>query len=700
MLIRLWGTRGSIPANGVRFSRYGEMTSCIEVRTDENDVLILDAGTGIRDLGKSLMPEIGSGAIRSLHLLLSHWHLDHIQGLPFFAPIYNPDSGLIIHGALAKENLDLNTALGRLFDGLQFPLQWKAVPRHTLHDFTAGDELHLGSACVTTCPTCHPGGCTAFRITADGWSFAFTGDHEIPLDEREDISRTAATDRLFSFLAGSDVVLADAHFTEHDHQAHPGWGHSDFAQWPKPLAERGVRHLIYTHYCPDYTDRDIDRSLAELHASYDGLPMTIQAGQQGASIDREGLVDEGGNEAEHCEICDFLPYLSGHAESHTMLTTILRQARDFTGADAGTIYLRSGDELIFAASQNDTLFPYSQASKAVYLNSRIPLNKDSIAGYVACTGKTLNIADVYCMPANIPFSFNPSYDKKTGYRTQSVLAMPLRDGDAASKVIGVIQLINSTRDGRTVPFAPAMESLIARLGIITNISLQRAATIYETIERILLAGNMHDPKETGMHVLRVGSVAAELYHKWAEKHGVDPEDMLVAKGQLRLAAMLHDVGKLGIPDSVLKKPGRLTEDEYHIMQRHTALGASLFAAGHHEIDRMVHDISLHHHARWDGKGYTGDPNIPSPAGEAIPLCARITAVADVYDALVSKRSYKEAWGPEKALGILKEEAGTHFDPEIVECLEEIQDITAAIYDCYQDDNGKDVAEDEAARYLV
>ncbi|MBO4313343.1 MAG: MBL fold metallo-hydrolase, partial [Desulfovibrio sp.] len=339
MLIRLWGTRGSIPANGARFSRYGGMTSCIEVRTDENDVIIIDAGTGIRDLGKSLMPELENGSIRSLHLLLSHWHLDHIQGLPFFTPVYNKESGLVIHAALDDERLDLKTALGRLFDGLQFPLQWKDVPSHALRDFTAGDELQLGSARVTTCPTCHPGGCTAFRITADGWSFAFTGDHEIPLDERKGISSAAATDRLFSFLAGADVVLADAHFTEHDHQAHPGWGHSDFAQWPKPLAERGVRHLIYTHYCPDYTDMDIDRSLAELHASYDGLPMTIQAGQQGASIDREGLVDEGGNEAEHCEICDFLPYLSGHAESHTMLTTILRQARDFTGADAGTIYL-------------------------------------------------------------------------------------------------------------------------------------------------------------------------------------------------------------------------------------------------------------------------------------------------------------------------------------------------------------------------
>ena len=118
------------------------------------------------------------------------------------------------------------------------------------------------------------------------------------------------------------------------------------------------------------------------------------------------------------------------------------------------------------------------------------------------------------------------------------------------------------------------------------------------------------------------------------------------------------------------------------MQKHASLGASLFDKGTEGIDRIARDIALHHHAKWAGGGYTGDESLPSPSGTDIPLWARITAIADVYDALVSRRCYKEPWNSDKALEILQKDAGTHFDPELVNDFVEIRDTVEAIINRY------------------
>ena len=152
--------------------------------------------------------------------------------------------------------------------------------------------------------------------------------------------------------------------------------------------------------------------------------------------------------------------------------------------------------------------------------------------------------------------------------------------------------------------------------------------------------------------------------------------------------MLHDVGKVAIPDSILKKPGKLDDAEYRRMQTHSILGGRLFAEAATPYDEASRDVATHHHEKWDGTGYPGrvtadslealpaelsaNPEAPPLRGEEIPLFARIVAVADVYDALTSRRAYKEPWTAEQVAEFLRKESGRHFDPELVGIALELQ----------------------------
>jgi Response regulator containing a CheY-like receiver domain and an HD-GYP domain len=209
--------------------------------------------------------------------------------------------------------------------------------------------------------------------------------------------------------------------------------------------------------------------------------------------------------------------------------------------------------------------------------------------------------------------------------------------------------------------------------------------VRSSINRLMRIASLHDPSETGPHAERVGAIAAELYQEWAEARGEAEEDIRYYKGQLRLAAMLHDIGKVGVSDLILKKPGALTDEERAIMRTHTYLGSTLFAQDTGDISELAMDTTLHHHQKWDGTGYSGHSGTPVLAGENIPLAARITALADVFDALVSKRCYKEMWSFDEARARLREESGRHFDPELIDCFFEITDLITSIYERFPDD---------------
>jgi response regulator RpfG family c-di-GMP phosphodiesterase len=192
----------------------------------------------------------------------------------------------------------------------------------------------------------------------------------------------------------------------------------------------------------------------------------------------------------------------------------------------------------------------------------------------------------------------------------------------------------------------------------------------------------------------VGSYSAEIYHRWARKKGIPEITIKRTKDTLRLASMLHDVGKVGISDTILKKPGRFEPHEAAIMKWHSVFGAALFANTTSELDKMCMEVALGHHERWDGQGYPGrvDQDLTKVrelclvpiAGEDIPIAARITALADVYDALCSRRVYKEAWPEEEVLQTILEGRGTQFDPDVVDAFMEIQDVIRAIRAKFQE----------------
>ncbi len=200
-----------------------------------------------------------------------------------------------------------------------------------------------------------------------------------------------------------------------------------------------------------------------------------------------------------------------------------------------------------------------------------------------------------------------------------------------------------------------------------TMAIQRAQMTRTLLLRMIGMAELRDPKETASHVNRVASYAVEIYDGWAVRNGVSRKERVRNRDILRMAAMLHDVGKVAISDMILKKPGRFTEDEFQLMQSHTWLGANLFTDRQSEFDQMAAEVASTHHECWDGGGYP-----KGLAGEDIPLFGRIVSIADVYDALCSRRVYKEAWDEDAVLQEIRELRGVKFDPEVT-------DIFLAVY---------------------
>jgi HD-GYP domain-containing protein (c-di-GMP phosphodiesterase class II) len=331
----------------------------------------------------------------------------------------------------------------------------------------------------------------------------------------------------------------------------------------------------------------------------------------------------------------------------------------------------------------------------IYSVFSVAIDEKSIAGYCALTGKLINVPDMYNIPHDAPYSFNSSFDKISGYKTTSTLTIPLVTAD--SRLLGVIQVINSKDDqGNTITFSGDDEFLITHFAANATVALQRAYVTRAMILRMIKMSELRDPKETGTHVNRVAGYAVEIYDRWAYHHGVSSEERGKFRDTLRIAAMLHDAGKVAISDVILKKPARFTPEEYLVMQHHTIYGAGLFDDPQSPMDIIARDIALTHHENWDGTGYPGwiDPVTEAVIkadkdgkplgrkGEEIPLPGRIVAIADVFDALCSKRVYKDPWTEEQVLMEIRQLSGVKFDPELVDIFFEILPSIKQIQNLY------------------
>lgn len=376
----------------------------------------------------------------------------------------------------------------------------------------------------------------------------------------------------------------------------------------------------------------------------------------------------------------------------TILDQILYEARKLTNADAGSIFLHEDSRLKFSYVHNDTLFSKDDSNAELYADFTIPVDETSIVGYAALTKEILAIDNAYNIPEDRPYTFNPHYDNKSGYKTISILTLPLMSFQ--NRLVGVMQLINAKNEsGKVIPFSEDSKVYLPFFANNASVAIERGIMHRELILRMVKMSELKDPKETGAHVQRVGAYSAEIYERWARNHKIKKKERKRVKDLIRLASMLHDVGKVGVTDFILKKPGKLTNEEFAVMKWHTVYGARLFIHNTSELDIMSSEIALNHHEKWDGSGYPGKINnimgelqsfgAPKKHDE-IPISARITSLADVFDALSSRRSYKDPWPDEKVLSIIESDSGTHFDPEVVEVFFQIFDVIKAIREKYKD----------------
>ena len=287
---------------------------------------------------------------------------------------------------------------------------------------------------------------------------------------------------------------------------------------------------------------------------------------------------------------------------------------------------------------------------------RIPLGA-GLAGHSIRTGEPIFIDDAY---TNEPYRDALEHgalltDKQTGYRTKALLVIPFRNNEG--QVIGCYQAVNKMTESGT--FSERDLRNLSLAASYSGKSIESALLVQEIEETqreiIFTMGEIGESrsKETGNHVKRV----AEYSYILALGLGLSQTEADL----LKMASPMHDIGKVAIPDSILQKPGKLTEEEFELMKTHTEIGYNLLKNSKRRILKTAAIVAEQHHEKWNGKGYPHGLK-----GEEIHLYGRITAIADVFDALGSDRVYKRAWELERILDLFGEERGQHFDPRIVD----------------------------------
>jgi hypothetical protein len=305
---------------------------------------------------------------------------------------------------------------------------------------------------------------------------------------------------------------------------------------------------------------------------------------------------------------------------------------------------------------------------------RIP-STAGLVGYAVTHDKAVFIDDAYTNEEYKSYLINGALkmDQHTGYHTKAMMVIPFRNSQG--EIIGAYQAINkltaseqfSDKDMEYLTLAASYAGKSLESALLTS---EIEETQKEIIFRMGEIGESRS-KETGNHVKRV----AEYSYLLALGLGMSQEEAEL----LKMASPMHDIGKVAIPDSVLNKPGKLTDEEFKIMQNHTHIGYNLLKNSSRHILKTAAVVAYEHHEKWNGRGYPRGIK-----GEDIHIYGRITAIADVFDALGSERVYKKAWELDRILNLFKEEQGEHFDPQVVEAFFKQVPAIIRVRDQYSD----------------
>ncbi len=291
MKIKFWGVRGSIPSPGPATQRYGGNTTCIEVRTDDNDLIILDGGTGIFPLAQQLLKELPL----TVHILNTHSHWDHIQGLPFFLPIFIPGNTVHLYGAFdpisgAGPERIMNIQMQYSY----FPVR-EAEIKSRMHYLTVmpNEVIKIGTSKITPTLLSHPVINMGYRIECRGKSMFFTGDHEPhyniyePDDEGYAEYQIMIDEQRLAIeeaIRGVDVLIADSSYTIDEYPTKKGWGHGTFDGCIELAHAAGAKILYCTHHEPTRSDDDLEKVFAEAVARHADKKMDIRLAREGDEI--------------------------------------------------------------------------------------------------------------------------------------------------------------------------------------------------------------------------------------------------------------------------------------------------------------------------------------------------------------------------------------------------------------------------------
>ncbi|MBN2983184.1 HD domain-containing phosphohydrolase [Cohnella algarum] len=355
-------------------------------------------------------------------------------------------------------------------------------------------------------------------------------------------------------------------------------------------------------------------------------------------------------------IFDYMAKITGENQLERVLVLMANMGREMIVADRCAVWLI--DEV------NEELFTtVAHGTKPI----RIPYGS-GLVGHSIRTGEPIVIEDAAADPRH-----HAETDRITGYVTKSVITIPFRNSDG--RIIGAYQAVNKLTEAAI--FTSKDIELLSLAASYAGKSLESVMLHQEIIdtqrEIISTMGEIGEirSKETGNHVKRV----AEFSYALARSLGLSEHDADV----LRTVSPMHDIGKVAIPDSILNKPGKLTDAEYDIIKSHTMIGHQLLRGSRRELLHAAAIVAEQHHEKWNGEGY---PN--GLAGEEIHIFGRITAVADVFDALSAERVYKAAWPIEKIEQLFRDERGKHFDPDVVDAFFRVLPELIEIRDRFSD----------------
>ncbi|MDP3031420.1 MAG: MBL fold metallo-hydrolase [Rhodocyclaceae bacterium] len=291
MKVKMWGVRGSIPAPGPRTVRYGGNTTCIEVRSDDDSLIILDAGTGIFPLAQTLLTRLPITA----SIFITHTHWDHIQGLPFFVPLYIPGNMVRIHGAYDLVSMQgIEQVMNVQMQYSYFPIREAELRAGVEYEtLTVGEPVAVGDATVTPVLLNHPVPNLGYRVACNGRSMFFTGDHEpwaniYPPDDPEHANYQAMIDHryteLYAALGELDLLICDAAYTLAEYPPKIGWGHGTFDHAINFAQRIGAKRLMCTHHEPTRSDDELERVFAEAMSRHPEPGCEVMLAREGLEI--------------------------------------------------------------------------------------------------------------------------------------------------------------------------------------------------------------------------------------------------------------------------------------------------------------------------------------------------------------------------------------------------------------------------------